>query len=138
MTTSTASCLCAGVRFRITEPLQPVQLCHCGQCRKAQGGAFAANVPVARSAFQLDSGAELLREYESSPGKKRAFCSRCGSPVYSRRDAAPEVLRVRVGLVDEPLSMPIAGHFCAGDKAGWWPIDDDLPRHAGPFVPTPR
>lgn len=133
----TASCLCAGVRFRITEALAPIQVCHCGQCRKAQGSAFAANIPVSGAAFVLDSGAELLREFESSPGKKRAFCSRCGSPVYSRRDSAPGVLRVRAGLIDAPLGVSIAAHYCVDSKADWWPVDDALPRHAGPFVPPP-
>ena len=70
----TANCLCEGVKFRLTtETLAPIQLCHCSQCRRAQGTPFATNLPVARADFQLDSGAELLPDYESSPGKKRAF-----------------------------------------------------------------
>jgi hypothetical protein len=28
------------------------------------------------------TGGELIREYESSPGNRRAFCSKCGSPLY--------------------------------------------------------
>ena len=120
---STGSCLCGGVAFRIAGELQAIQLCHCGQCRKANGSAFAANVPVARSAFELHSGAELLTEYESSPGKVRAFCRRCGSPIYSRRDALPETLRLRVGLVDEPVASRPVAHFCVASKAGWWDIE---------------
>lgn len=135
--TYTASCLCAGVRFRITEPLQPIQICHCGQCRKAQGGAFAANIPVSRGAFALEAGADLLREFESSPGKQRAFCSRCGSPVYSRRDALPDVLRVRAGLIDGPLGVPVGAHYCVASKGDWWPIDDGLPQFDGAFKPPP-
>ena len=131
----TASCLCGGVKFRITGELEPIQVCHCMQCRKAQGTAFATNAPVARSAFQLDSGAELLTEYESSPGKKRAFCSRCGSPVYSRRDARPEVLRIRVGLLNEPLAVRPSVHFYTSHKANWWDIADDLPQFSEAFIP---
>ena len=47
----TGSCLCGGVRFRIEGELGPVQVCHCTQCRKAQGGPFAAVIPVAASAY---------------------------------------------------------------------------------------
>jgi hypothetical protein len=48
-------------------------MCHCSQCRKAQGGAFATNTPVSNSNFELKSGAELITEYESSPGKDVSF-----------------------------------------------------------------
>jgi hypothetical protein len=137
-TVSPGSCLCGAVRFRVHGEVAPIQFCHCSQCRKAQGSAFASNVPVATSALEWLAGRELLTEYESSPGKKRAFCSRCGSPVYSRRDAAPEVLRLRVGLLDEPVQARPAAHFCVASKAGWDVIGDDLPQFPGVYVPPPR
>jgi hypothetical protein len=133
--TYTAHCLCEGVKFRITGELAPIQLCQCSQCRRAQGTPFATNMPVARADFHLDRGAELLNEYESSPGKKRAFCSRCGSPVYSRRDEIPDVLRIRAGLLNEALPVRVQAHFCVASKANWWPIDDGLPQFADAFVP---
>ncbi|MBX3622129.1 MAG: GFA family protein [Rhizobacter sp.] len=135
--TTTGSCLCGGIAFRVTGELAPIQICHCTQCRKAQGSAFAANLPVAREAFHLDCGTELVTEYESSPGKKRAFCRRCGSPLYSRRDAVPGVLRLRAGLLDEPVSARPAVHYCVADKASWWAIDDELPQWPG-AAPIPK
>ncbi|HET7793030.1 MAG TPA: GFA family protein [Rhizobacter sp.] len=131
----TANCLCEGIKFRITGTLASIQVCHCSQCRRAQGTPFATNLPVARDAFHLDSGAELLTEYESSPGKKRAFCSRCGSPVYSRRDEIPETLRIRAGLLNEPLPVRPVAHFCTASKANWWPIEDGLPQFPEAFAP---
>ena len=73
----TGGCLCGGVRFALEGELQPIQLCYCAECRKAQGGPVASNIPVDAGAFKLLSGADLLREFESSPGKQRVFCSRC-------------------------------------------------------------
>jgi len=131
----TGNCLCGGIRFSIDGELAPIQLCHCSQCRKAQGTPFGANMPIARSAFRLDSGAELIKEFESTPGKKRAFCSRCGSPVYSRRDATPDALRIRAGLINEPLAVRPAAHFNTGSKANWWTIGDDLPQFSKDFIP---
>ena len=98
----TGSCLCGGVRFRIDADLEPIQVCHCSQCRKAQGTPFATNTPVSADAFHLISGEALLSAFESSPGKQRVFCSHCGSPIYSQKDTVPGVLRVRAGLLDEP------------------------------------
>ena len=132
----TGSCLCKGVQFKITSKLEPIQICHCGQCRKAQGSAFAANIPVAASSFHLTSGAELLREYESSPGKQRVFCGRCGSPVYSRRTDKPEVVRLRAGTLDGAQDTQPAFHFYTASKANWWTIHGDgLPQFAEAYVP---
>lgn len=110
--------------------LQAIQICHCSQCRKAQGSAFASALPVAAEAFTLERGQELLRTFESSPGKERVFCGRCGSPVYSRRASRPGMLRIRAGLMDQPLPVRPAFHQYVADKANRWSIDDDLPKFA--------
>ena len=130
----TGSCLCGGIQFRIEAALEPIQVCHCSQCRKAQGTPFATNTPVPAAAFHLVSGADLLTSFESSPGKERVFCRKCGSPLYSKKDTVPGVLRVRAGLLNEPLSVTPAVHFYTGSKANWWPINDDLPQFEGAYV----
>jgi len=127
----TGSCLCRAVRFEVAGELAPVQVCHCGDCRKAQGGAFATNIPVATADFTLLSGDGELRAYESSPGKERVFCGRCGSPVFSRLASKPEVVRLRAGTLDEPVATGIGFHAYVASKASWWPITDDAPCYLG-------
>jgi hypothetical protein len=100
----------------------------CQMCGKASGGPLATNAPVARAALHLSAGRELLREYESSPGEKRVFCGRCGSPIYSHPVGNSEVVRVRVGANNEPLSVrPVASYY-TGSKCNWWDIHNALPR----------
>lgn len=128
-------CLCGGVRFRITGKLGPVGFCHCQECRKASGTAFAANAPVRMKYFALTRGRELLSEYESSPGKYRVFCSRCGSPVYGRRESEPDIRLIRLGTLEaDPQRRPLV-HIWVGEKAPWYEIRDDLPRHPRGMVP---
>jgi hypothetical protein len=123
-------CLCGGVRFRVTGKLGPAGYCHCKQCQRASGSAFASNAPTRTRYFALTSGAELVTEYESSPGKYRAFCSRCGSPVYSRRESEPELRRLRLGTLDsDPGRRPLA-HVWVSAKAPWHEITDSLPQFA--------
>lgn len=130
----TGSCLCNAVRFRLRGGLGPLVFCHCRQCQKAQGTAFATTAPVRAANLEFIAGQDRIREFESSPGKFRAFCSVCGSPIYSRRPADPETLRLRVGILDgDPGCRPFA-HVWAGAKAPWFEMDDRLPRfeEAGP------
>ncbi|HEY0820299.1 MAG TPA: GFA family protein [Rhizobacter sp.] len=133
--TYTAQCLCGGVRFRIDGALAPIQICHCAQCRRAQGSAFAANIPVAESAVHFDSGAELMASFESTPGKQRVFCRRCGSPIYSARSSLPGVLRLRAGLINEALDVRPLFHAYVAHKANWYDIRDDVPQHRDAYVP---
>jgi hypothetical protein len=125
-------CLCGAVRFRVEGPLAPIQVCHCGQCRKAHGGPFAAVIPVETARLAWLAGAGHLQAFASSPGKERVFCRRCGSPVLSRRPALPGVVRVRAGLFDGPLGVPIGLHQHTAAACDWWPLEDDgAPRFAG-------
>lgn len=123
-------CLCGSIHYQYTGELGPIALCHCSQCRRAQGTAFATNSPIQAAQFTLVSGQEALKEYESRPGKKRAFCSNCGSPIYSRLDARPELLRLRIGTVTSPIAARPSHHIYAASRAEWFEIDDDLPRYA--------
>lgn len=129
----TGQCLCGGVRFTLEGELEAVQICHCRQCRRAQGTPFASNIPVSTAALSLQ-GESLLSAFESSPGKQRVFCSRCGSPVYSRRSDLPGVVRLRAGLINEPLRNGPVAHFYTASKCNWWPIEDELPRFAEGYI----
>lgn len=123
------SCLCGGVRYRFSGELGPIMVCHCSRCRKANGSAFQAVSPVTTADFQLQSGQELLAEYESSPGVFRVFCRICASPLYSRRTAMPDVLRLRIGSLDTPITGQPTAHIFVASKAEWYDIRDDAPQY---------
>lgn len=127
----TGSCLCRAVRFEIDGELAPIQVCHCGDCRKAQGGPFGTNIPIETANFRLLSGAEEMRAYEATPGKERVFCGRCGGPLFSRLKSRPQAMRIRAGALDGVLEAEIGFHFHTASKANWWPITDDKPQYPG-------
>lgn len=124
------SCLCGGVRYEYEGAIEEISICHCSQCRKAHGSAFATVSPVATEKFRLLAGAGLLKEYRSSPDKVRVFCSHCGSPLYSAYDQRPEVRRLRLGTVDTPFACDKVFHIFTDSKAAWYDCDDGYPRHA--------
>jgi hypothetical protein len=115
------------VQIEITGKVGALVYCHCSRCRRGSGTAFGANVDVRRKYWTFVAGEELIREYDSSPGIIRAFCSRCGSPVYSLRADAPDVVRLRLGLLDEDPGRRSLAHFWVGSKAPWYEIVDGLP-----------
>lgn len=127
--TPSGSCLCGKVQFEIKEELESIQICHCSQCRKAQGSAFVTNIPIKEETFKLVSGEQDLRSFESSPGKQRIFCSNCGSPVMSKTRKLPGVIRVRAGTLDGDLDTRPGIHIYFASKANWFDVQDDLPKY---------
>ena len=128
-------CLCGGVRFEykgmLGGALGAVTICHCGQCRRAAGYAVAV-APAEAAGFTVTQGRDLIREFESSPGKQRTFCGVCGTPLYSRRTALPKALRLRIGALDDPPeTLRIEAHTFAGDLPAW-AGPGDAPRYPGP------
>ena len=122
-------CLCDAVRFEIDGPIHNIVYCHCSQCRKAQGSAFATNGIVKAGDFRIVAGADLLTGYESSPGQNKYFCSICGSPILSKSAARPEQVRVRLGTIESDIKERPMAHIFVTSKADWERITDDLPQY---------
>ena len=124
------SCLCGTVRVRITGPIESIVHCHCSLCRKSSGTAYATNGFVESLAFRIERGSDALGSFEFKPGKRRYFCSGCGSPIYSASDEDPARVRVRIGLLDTDISERPIGHTFIGSRANWDSLDSSLPRYS--------
>lgn len=126
----TGSCLCGSVRYEADGPLTAVTRCHCAQCRKASGAEFATNGSVPAQSFRLVSGAEHVGAYEWKPGQARNFCQRCGSPLFKRNAAQPEVVRLRLGTLDDARDVTSGPqcHLFVSERPAWSEIGDDLPQ----------
>ena len=127
----TGGCLCGSVRFEIKGPIRNIVYCHCSQCRKAQGSAFATNGVVSTDDFNIVSGADSLTGYESTPGQTKYFCKTCGSPILSKTESKPEQVRVRLGTIDSDIVERPMAHIFATSKANWEEIADGLPQYEG-------
>jgi hypothetical protein len=126
----TGSCLCGAVKYEVRGEFQTAVYCHCARCRKASGSAFAANAVIAAEDFVVVQGEDSLKTFSTAAGVHRLFCGKCGSPIVSRRDNLPGVLRLRLGSLDTPVPVAPSAHIFVGSKAAWWEIRDQLPQHA--------
>lgn len=115
----TGSCLCGGVAYEAEAELGAIAHCHCETCRKAHGAAFSSIGAVPKAAFRWTRGEELLGAYESSPGKTRRFCSRCGSQLVAEREGGDQVM-LRLGCLDTPVKVDRQTHIWRSDGASWY------------------
>ena len=98
------SCLCGKVRYQYAGEIEEIAMCHCSQCRKAQGGAFATNSPIHTDKLSF-TGQEYIKEFQSNEYKVRAFCANCGSPIYSARTDLPGICRLRIGTIETEFEL---------------------------------
>ena len=122
------SCLCGAVRFEIDGAIRDIIHCHCSQCRKAQGSAFATNGNVAKRNFRFLCGEDRLTSFEAAPGHHKLFCSACGSPMLSTNAAHPDWVRVRLGTIESPIDERPGAHIFMDSKANWDELDAALPQ----------
>jgi hypothetical protein len=122
--------MCGGVRYEVSAPPEYAGYCHCTRCQRRTGCASSLSARLRRGSFTIREGAELIRAYEPETGFEKAFCSRCGSALFSRNPDDPEEIGVRMGTFDrDPGVRPSYRQYVAY-AAPWEPIPDDgLPRH---------
>ncbi|WP_050757135.1 GFA family protein [Cyanobium sp. PCC 7001] len=114
------SCLCGKVKFFIAAELEEFYFCHCQQCRKLSGTAFASNILAKPSPIVWRSGSELIRRFDY-PGERsftRVFCGNCGSalPFLNKRMSS---LIIPAGSLDSEVSILPDKNIFWDDKAPW-------------------
>jgi len=123
------SCACGRVEYELRGALiGPIGYCHCWQCRKHSGSSFGTTSPMKSAEFAIVKGEERMSSWESSPGVHRCFAGCCGSPIYKRLDAIPQVLALRLGTLDTDPGRKVEGHGYLGSKAPWVELEDTLPK----------
>jgi hypothetical protein len=123
---TTGGCLCGAVRYEaIGEPMQ-VAHCHCEECRRSTGAAFATGV-----CFPVETVTWTQEEpisYKSSDSFARLFCSHCGSSV-AQHNLSTGTMWPLVGTLDHPESVAPECHMFTKEQITWIKLNDGLPRH---------
>lgn len=125
----TGHCECGKVRFQINGVIHDFSHCHCSQCRRLHGSAFASFAEVKKNEFSYLSGEEELKSYASSESSQRVFCQHCGSNILVAVDDEPNELFVSMSAIEGNPPCPEGHHIFVGSKAPWHEINDQLPKY---------
>ena len=125
----TGRCECGKVQYEVDDEITDFSHCHCSQCRRLHGAAFASFGGVKRSKFKYITGETDLRSYASSETSDRLFCGNCGSNILVEVESEPDELYLSMGTVDGDPKCPPGYHAFVGSKAPWYEICDDLPAY---------
>jgi hypothetical protein len=124
-------CLCGKVRYSAdTDPVF-VGVCHCHDCQRFTGSAFATVIGVPRAALRL-TGALNTFTKAGSTGKPihRRFCPECGSGIVDEADALPGVAMLNVGTLDDRSWVKPQSEIYCDSAQPWVQLGGDLQRFA--------
>ena len=119
-------CECGSVRFEADSEITEFSHCHCSQCRRLHGAAFATFAGVSRNHFRYVAGEDAITVYASSPKNDRVFCSVCGSTILVDAKEEPDALYVSMSAIEGDPPRPRAYHAYVASKAPWYDITDGL------------
>lgn len=119
MTTRTATCRCGQFTATCTGDPVKVSVCHCLDCQKRSGSAFAyqARWPDGQVEF-----AGERREWSTVGENGKAtfrFCPQCGSTVAYVTEGMPGLTAIAVGAFAEPGFPPPEYSVWEERKHGW-------------------
>ncbi len=124
-------CMCGAVRYAAKGKPFDVTHCHCRSCRRHNGAAIVTLAGY--KADQVTFSGEARKFYESSPGVKRAFCGKCGTPLTWEGDGGEmgAILEFHISTFDEPEALVPTAHAFDAERLPWMETADDLPRYEG-------
>jgi hypothetical protein len=123
------SCLCGAISYEITGGIRNARYCHCANCRKFSGTAYAAWGLIGTDQLTLTSPEGGVTKYASAGGY-RVFCTTCGSPLWYEPAALPQFRGIPLGAIEDSGVPAPAMHVWTKSKVSWVSILDDLPQHA--------
>ena len=96
-------CLCGKVRYSADAEPAFTGVCHCRNCQKQTGSAFAIVIGVPQPAVSVQGTLSTFNDKADS-GKTlfRRFCPSCGSSVLSEAEALPGMVMLEAGTLDDP------------------------------------
>ncbi len=121
----TASCQCGAVTAACEgEPVR-VSVCHCLDCQRRSGSAFAAQVRFPHERVTMTGTVcSWTRVGDSGTPADQIFCPICGSTVAYVARAVPDVVAIPIGAFADPHAFgPPAYSVYEERKFDWVAID---------------
>ena len=118
-------CECGRINFVVDGEIKELSHCHCSQCRRLHGAAYASYASVARKQFRYLNEGDELKEFASSANLTRVFCNNCGSNIMVIASYAPKKYYLAMGVLDGDPVIPEPFHIFVKSKAPWHNITDD-------------
>jgi hypothetical protein len=115
----------------MTEPMF-VGLCHCSDCQRFTGSAFAVVIALPKPALTVTGALKGFAKPGSS-GKpiERLFCPECGASIMDEALALPGVVMIAGGTLDDKTWVKPGSQIYCASAQPWLQLGGDMQRFEG-------
>jgi hypothetical protein len=120
-------CACKAVRYRLLSDPLIVHACHCTECQRLSGAAFAVNALIETDRLEKLAGEPRQVPVIGTSGKPQTVfrCPACATALWSHYPGAGTKLAfVRVGTLDDPARLPPDIHIFTSTRLPWVELPD--------------
>ena len=123
-------CACGAIRYDCDADPVTMFNCHCRDCQRASGSAYAAVIVVRKAAVQM-RGEPRFHKIIGGAGKaiERGFRPTCGSHVTDRLERVPDILALQAGSLDDPSSYRPTMDVFTSSAQPWDHMNPELKKH---------
>ena len=120
-------CQCGRVRYRLEGEPVGLAVCHCTECQRQSGSAFAMSMIVPRPALVILSGKpqRWSRTTERGNVLDGDFCPTCGTRLAHYPHINERVAILKPGTLDETRWLVPVGHIWTRSAQPWVHIPQD-------------
>jgi hypothetical protein len=129
MSTLEGRCACGTVRYRLMSRPMIVHCCHCRDCQRQTGGAFAVNALIETDRIELLGGEPVAISMPTDSGRPHDIyrCPACETAVWSDYGRRSVLRFVRATTLDEPDALPPDVHIFTRSKLPWVGLPPEVP-----------
>ncbi len=122
-------CACGKIRYECSaEPLLSLN-CHCRDCQKASGGAYVSVLAVPKDALKITGEPKYYdKKADSGHTISRGFCPECGSPLFTKLAARPDMMGIKAASLDDPSWFKPAMDIYTASAQPWDYMNPELPK----------
>jgi hypothetical protein len=117
----TGGCCCGAVRYEIRAAPTAVYRCHCTDCQRQSGSAYAMSMFVARDSVVVTAGTPRAWRRRADSGRYMLcfFCPECGTRLYNEPEARPELTVIKPGTLDDTHWLNPVGDIWTRSRQPW-------------------
>lgn len=114
-------CHCGAVRYRMTSRPMFTHCCHCLDCQKQTGGAFAINALIEASRIEMLKGEPKAYSMPTDSGRPHDIyrCEQCGVALWSDYGRRKYMYFLRAPTLDQTHAIVPDVHIFTRKKVPW-------------------
>jgi hypothetical protein len=115
------ACFCGAVKYRLTSAPMFVNCCHCTDCQRQTGGAFAINALIERARVEVLEGEPVRTTVPTDSGRFHDIwrCGQCHTALWSDYGRRGTVAFVRVSTLEDRHAIEPDAHIFTRSKVPW-------------------